>query len=377
MHKLFFLRKYSASPPSSPDPAFSHMTQYSSQAGLSEPGARESTLTLSKHLQLTDCSTNFPLTRIFTFLLSACCFFFPISSMALEITFSPKAEVTTSFICLGDVAEFSEDSPLAIALATKHITVSPKAGKSASLNTAEIITNINKKSALDSSIQWKGPPVINVTRKGITIGPADIESSIAEYLEEKSNDLPIADYLFVPREFPLPFMVPTGELSVDVIPATPKVLGSRRFSLVYKIDNKTVKNISIRGTLEALASVAVLTQNVKRGAILNPAMVELQTKDLSKLRAPCTNLREVLGKRLTRSLRSGSILDLSSIDFPPLIHKGQFVKMVVNHNGMYLTASGIASMNGKLNQTIRVLNTGSRKEIFCRVAAPGIVEVQI
>jgi len=49
--------KCSASTPSSPDPVFSHMTQYSSQSGLSEPGARESTLTLSKHLQLTDCST--------------------------------------------------------------------------------------------------------------------------------------------------------------------------------------------------------------------------------------------------------------------------------------------------------------------------------
>ncbi|MEA3467090.1 MAG: hypothetical protein U9R57_02570, partial [Thermodesulfobacteriota bacterium] len=52
--------KYSASTPSSPDPAFSHMNQYSSQAGLSEPGV------LSKHLQLMDCSTGFPSTRIFT-----------------------------------------------------------------------------------------------------------------------------------------------------------------------------------------------------------------------------------------------------------------------------------------------------------------------
>ncbi len=52
--------KYSASTPSSPDPAFSHMNQYDSQAGLSE------LVTLSKHLQLTDCSTNFPTTRIST-----------------------------------------------------------------------------------------------------------------------------------------------------------------------------------------------------------------------------------------------------------------------------------------------------------------------
>lgn len=312
------------------------------------------------------------------FLFLASCFLsFPLSSMALEITFFPKAEVNTSFICLADVAEFSEESPLATALATQHITVSPKAGKSVRLNAADIITNINKKASLDGSIQWKGSTVIDVTRKGITIGPADVESSIAEYLEEKANELPSAEYSFIPNELPLPFLIPTGELSVDVIPATPKVLGSRRFSLVYKIDNKTVKNVSIRGTLEAMAPVVVLTQNVKRGAILNPTMLELETKDLSKLRTPCTDLREALGKKLTRSLRIGSILDLSSIDFPPLIHKGQVVKMIVNHNGLQLTATGIASMNGKQDQMIRVVNSGSRKEIFCRVAAPGLVEVQI
>jgi len=44
--------KYSVSTPSSPDPASSHMAQYSSQAGLSEPGA------LPKHLQPSGLGTN-------------------------------------------------------------------------------------------------------------------------------------------------------------------------------------------------------------------------------------------------------------------------------------------------------------------------------
>lgn len=302
---------------------------------------------------------------------------FPFAAMALEITLSPTATVTTSSVYLGNVAKFSEKSPLTTALATKEIRISPKAGKSAIVSVEEIKTKLNNTLPPDSDIQWKGASTITVTRQGIIIDSDNIDASIAKYLEEKSVDLPEADYSFTPRERHIPFVIPTGELIVDVIPGTPKVLGSRRFSLIYKVDNKVVKNISIRGKLEAMAPVAVLTQNVKRGAILNPTMVQMQTKDLSKLRTPCTNLREVLGKKLTRSLRTGSILDLSSVDFPPLIHKGQLVKMIVSHNGMQLTATGIASMNGTQDQIIRVLNSGSHKEIFCRVAAPGLVEVQI
>ncbi|HID70105.1 MAG TPA: flagellar basal body P-ring formation protein FlgA [Desulfobacterales bacterium] len=313
-----------------------------------------------------------------SFLLLAVCFFvFPLSSQALEITFLSDAKVNGAQITLGDIAKFNEESPLAEAIATKHVHISPKPGMSTSLNAGEIKTKFINNLPPGSSIEWKGASVVNVTRNGVTINPDDIEAAIAEYLDGRSSDLPAADYLFIPRELPLPFMIPTGQLDIDVIPATPNVLGSRRFSLIYKVDNKTVKNLSIRGKLEAMAPVAVLSQNVKRGAILNPTMVRMQTKDLSKLRTPCTNLREVLGKKLTRSLRTGSVLDLSSIDFPPLIRKGQLVKMVVSHNGMLLTAKGIASMNGKKDQIIRVLNSGSRKEIFCRVAAPGLVEVQI
>ena len=313
-----------------------------------------------------------------SFLLSVVCLFsFIGSASALEISFQPVAEVTLAQICLGDVAEFSEESPLADALATKYIQLSPKPGKTIVLAIDEIKTKLKTILPPNDSIQWSGSKTVQVTRKGMTINPVDLEEAIASYIEERSGDIPAADYSFIPRELPLPFVIPIGKLNVDVIPATPNVLGSKRFSLVYKIDDKIVKNISIRGKLEAMAPVAILTQNVKRGAILNPTMVRLQTKDLSKLRTPCTNLREVLGKKLTRSLRTGSVLDLGSIDFPPLIRKGQLVKMVVNHNGMLLTATGIASMNGKQNQIIRVINSGSRKEIFCRVAAPGLVEVQI
>ena len=296
---------------------------------------------------------------------------------ALTVTFNEDAEVIASHIKLADVAVFNEESPLTLALGSKYIAPSPKAGASTSINNKSVIEKLLKQIPKNTDIKWEGASSTLVNRKGITIGPQEVESAIANFLIEKQDELPIAEYSFVPRELPIPFLVPVGTLEVEVIPADPKVIGSRRMSLLYKVDGTIVKNISVRGKLKAMTPVAVLTQNVKRGAILHPDMVQLQSKDLGKLRTPCTDLREVLGRRLTRTLRTGSVLDMSSIEIPPLIRKGQLVKIHINHNGMHLSATGISSMNGKQDQIIRVVNTVSKKMIYCKVSAPGIVEVQI
>ncbi len=310
-------------------------------------------------------------------LLAAFLLALPGTASALTVRFVPVAEISDATITLGDVVNFDEETPLSAALGSKHLAPAPKPGQSVTLQSVLLKNKILNNFPGTGAIEWTGSEKVVVNRTGISIEAEDIQLAIDDYLQKRSDSLPAAEYSFVPRELPLPFFIPTGELEVEVIPADPKVIGSRRFSLVYKVDGKIVKNISVRGKLKAMAQVAILTQNVKRGEILHPDMVEMKTKDLSRLRTPCTNLREVLGKRLTRSLRTGSVLDMSSIDFPPLIVKGQLVKILINQNGMHLTATGIASMNGKQDQIIRVMNSGSRKIILCRVAAPGIVEVQI
>lgn len=240
-----------------------------------------------------------------------------------------------------------------------------------------MIDKLERALDLNNKVSWKGNPAVKVHRQGITVGPKDMQSSIATFLITQKNNLPKAEYSFIPQTLPLPFVIPTGELEVEVIPSHPNIINSKRFGLVYKVDGKVVKNISLRGKLQAMAPVAVLTRNVKRGAILSPDMVTMETIDLAPLRSPCTNLREVLGKKLTQSLRKGSPLSLDAVDFPPLVRKGQLVKMLVNTKGLHLSATGIATTNGKQDQIIRVRNTRSHKDIYCRVAAPGIVEVQI
>ncbi len=301
----------------------------------------------------------------------------PLTANGLEIKISPTAEVSEKVVRLGDVATFSEDSAMATALASQRLCNAPAIGSSLTIDAGIIQKKIQRSTELKKELTWIGSPATVVTRESIQISSDDMKESIEEYLIQEKDTLPPAEYFFIPRQLPIPFKIPTGELEIRIIPSNSDIIGSKRFSLIYKVNGKIVKNLSIRGKLKAMAPVAVMTQSVRKGSILHPQMVSMEMKDLSSLRTPCTNLRMVLGKRLTKRLRLGTVLDLSFIDFPPVIHKGQLVKMVVNHRGVQLVATGIASMNGKQDQIIRVRNTRSNKNVFCKVSSPGIVEVQI
>ena len=314
-------------------------------------------------------TTQFFLSILFTII--------PFTVHGLQITSLPSAEVSNGFVLLSDIANFSEESPLAKSLGSRRIISAPPAGKSLTVQTKDVQKKLSRELNLESTLLWNGSAATVISRKGVRVTAADITNSIDNFLLEMQDSLPEAEYTFVPRQLPLPFDIPTGDLEIRVIPSDPDIVGSTRFGLIYVVNDKTVKNISIRGKLKVMAPVAVLNRGVKRGSILHPDMVEMELRDLSTLRNPCTNLRMVLGKKLSKRLRSGSVLDLSFIEFPRVILKGQLVKMIVNHKGLQLTATGISYMNGKQDQIIRVKNIRSNKNVFCKVSSPGIVEVQI
>ncbi len=296
---------------------------------------------------------------------------------ALQITFAKEASVATDYVTLGDVVAFDETTPITTSLATKIIGESPPPGESLLFNAVEIRDRILRQNALAHSTLWTGSSVIAVSRPGQEVLPDDLLDALDTFLDNNRHDLPQAEIRFLHRSLPLPFMVAEGNLSIEVIPSNPSILGSSRFTFIVRVDGKTRENLSIQGTLQALAPVAVAKSSLRRGTILTPANVVSSVKDLAEYKDPVTDLRTVLGKRLKRSVRADNVINASDVDFPPLVQRGQLVKILFNQKNIHISATGIANMNGKMNEIIQVRNTSSNKLIFCRVTAPGIVEVAI
>lgn len=298
-----------------------------------------------------------------------------ISSDALEITFLKSAVVDGSVVKMGDIVRFSEESELTRALSSQTVSQAPPPGDSISLRSLSIKKSVSGTKNLTSKVSWSGSPVVHVKRNSQTIGANRIQNLISEFLEEQKPHLPDAEINFTPHSLPLPFQIPVGDLTTEVIPSNPGILGSSRFAILFRIDGKVVKNMSVRGKLEAIAAVVVSAKSIKRGQILGGHHLTKALTDISKISDPGSDPQDFLGKRLKRSVRSGTPLRISYVETLPIVRKGEKVKIYIQAGSMLVTATGLAHSDGREHQIIRVLNINSRKTVFGRVTAPGLVEV--
>ena len=300
------------------------------------------------------------------------------NSQALEITFKQSAQVDETIIRLGDVATCDEQSPLAEALSTQPVGQAPAPGETLALRSQNIKQSLlSANHSLPSDTSWSGSPIIQVSRQGIAVGSDKILTIIDEFLSGNAKKLPKADIRFIPNSLPLPFTVPKGDLTYDVIPSNPGILSSSSFSMIFKVDGKVVKNMSVRGKIEALAQVVVAAEPLKKGLILQPQHLTLVAMDIGEIANPELDSHNLLGLQLTKTVAKGAPVLASIVETLPVIKRGQKVKMVIESGALHLTASGFAHSDGKVDQMIKVQNIESNKMLQGRVSGPGVVEVML
>lgn len=162
-------------------------------------------------------------------------------------------------------------------------------------------------------------PVLGLAQPGAAgqqIAPQDVEQVLNDFLREQSERLPHIELRFTSISLPKPFTVPAGHIEYQVIPAKPDVIGSRRVTLLTRVDGQIADNQSIRVELEALAEILIATDNLRRGEIISSDNVDFRQQDISKLKQPLFDADDVYGKRLKRSLRLGKPLLRKQVEFP-------------------------------------------------------------
>jgi flagella basal body P-ring formation protein FlgA len=208
------------------------------------------------------------------------------------------------------------------------------------------------------------------------VRPEQLRQFLDDYIEQQRDILPPAEIRFKELRLPDPFAVPAGKLTCEVTPSDPRILPSRRFNLILRVDGEVVENLAVSGTLEALTEVAVAAKDLHRGAPIQAADIQMETRDLNDLRSPCFDSTELIGKQLKRSLRAGHAFERASVEFPPLVKRGEMVTMTARRGALTITTRGLAQQNGGEGDVIRVRNISSNKDILCKVTGPESVLVE-
>ena len=221
------------------------------------------------------------------------------------------------------------------------------------------------------------PLTVSAEAQSVTIGDAEIYKVLSTYLQKQQKRYPQMELRLREIQSITTFEVEAGNLRWEITPSSPRLLDSRRCNLILRSDGKVVRNMTLSIDLEALGSVAIAADDLPRGTILNPEDLTMVTMDITTLRSPCLDAQELVGKKLRRSIRMGAPFVRSSLETPPLIKRGDMVTITASKGPLTVTARGLAQENGAEDDTIRVKNISSHKEIFCRVTAPSAVQVEL
>ena len=293
----------------------------------------------------------------------------------LDITLHKQATVTHKYILLGDIATITPKGELADTLARTRISYAPEPGKTRTLKTASIQAQFRHERT-GEKLQWHGPNEISVLRQGQVVTRQQLKEIIAGYIGRNLHRLPDAEIRFTQVRAPEKIILPTGKLTYAVTPARPEILGSSSFNILFKVDDRVVKNTTVRGRLEAIAEVVTAAASLRRGAILSADHLTMARKDISRLEAPRLSFEKAIGLQAIRNIRPGQPLDAHNVAPPPVILKGEPVKIFASKGALQISTTGIATADGRPGDFIRVKNISSNKLVYCRVDSPGIVTVE-
>jgi len=122
---------------------------------------------------------------------------------------------------------------------------------------------------------------------------------------------------------------------------------------------KVFKYVSVKSTL-------------RRGELLLDSDLEIVEKKRI-INGATVSLEEVLGKRLTKTLKSGSVILRDYIDVPPIVKKGDTVNVIYKSAQIEITGIGRATESGVVGDIIQVKR--KRDLVACKILGKNKVQV--
>ncbi|OQX20175.1 MAG: flagella basal body P-ring formation protein FlgA [Desulfobulbaceae bacterium A2] len=228
-----------------------------------------------------------------------------------------------------------------------------------------------------SPVQEETASPVEMTAAAESIGPERMRAMVEDYLHSQRQRLPReAEIRFTPERLPQACALPPGEVVWEVLPASPTVFNSSSFSLIARINGRAVCNLVVRGRVEAMAPVAVAVRTLQRGEAVGAGDIRLSRQDLLRQRQPFLQAADLIGRLATRTLAAGVVIEARDVAAPPVVKKGEVVKLITGSDSFQLSTMALATADGADDAVILVRNLNSNKVIHARVSGPGLVTVE-
>jgi len=296
---------------------------------------------------------------------------------ALEVRLRDQVSVKGASLSLGEAASFDPAHDDRVeGLRGIVLASTPSPGRTVVLSSRYLVSTLNAALPDSGDIRFKLPETMNVHRQAQVVG-AEAMTEIFKQHVLKNASWPEETLHFENVRVGGPVTLPFGDLSWEVKDrANTDYLGEVALVISFLVDGTVVRKVPLSGKVGLERAVVRATRNIHAGRII-------EEQDLTVVRELrfdsgkdlLTDMEEAAGKRAVRSLDGGQLVERKMIEDPPLVKKGDRVRIEAAGGRIRVTAMGRVMQDGRSGEQVKVMNLMSGKEIHATVTGAGVVAV--
>lgn len=310
------------------------------------------------------------------FAMLVCCVAAPALAGQPTVFVRKSVAVTDPVVRLGDIARldgFAADD--AKTYAGIELGRAPAVGLGQFMPRAYVEARI-REGGMPAAVRLRIPRRVEIKRKARTVAGEELRQMVRAAIQKRlphdpadvaGIDVPSLADLKVPDGARLRVRFDDGETFRGPVVA----------ELVVRDGGETMRTRRISARVDVYARVFGVAEPLRRGQRLDVAdLVELRLPHTALARDVVLDASMIEGAMLRRTVKPGEPIREAWLQVPPLVNRGDRVRMVAVRGALRLTARGEALGDGARGAFIRVRNLDSRKIVSGRVVAPGEIEME-
>lgn len=290
-----------------------------------------------------------------------------------------QAEVLTDQILLGGIARIDGgDAAFVRKLEGVIIGRSPFPGKTRTLDAATLLSRLRQSGIDPEKLDLQVPSEVVLSREAVTIGRDQIEQIVRAFLQQQVARKPTEAVVIKDIRVSEAVVLPQGHLTTHVTaPKNSELTGSVPLQVTFTVEPDFERRVWVTASLEQRVNVVVARRPMGRFKPIEEADIELTAVDLASLPADRIDDPAVaIGKRTRRAVGSGTVLRPDLLELPPLVKRGDRVRIIAESAGLRVSAFGQVKQKGTQGELIPVVNLDSNKVVHARVVDSQTVRIE-
>lgn len=213
----------------------------------------------------------------------------------------------------------------------------------------------------------------------VTLGSAELEEIFAAIIARESvwplEDLSITGFAAFPESVTIPAGILDYRLENRIDPGH---LGRQSLAVSLLVNGREQARLRLSANLQRLGEVVLTTRRINRGEVLTAADLMVHRREIGSLGGGAVaDPQMAVGKQLRTSLQAGAVVFENLLENPPVVRRGDRVRIVADNGRLRVSTLGEAREIGAKGDLIRVRNLSSRQEIQAMVIDSGTVAVDL